>query len=220
MKTFDQLDGIIDEAILPTGEDSVFILKDRSGKVIADKELKHPDVLYLGRAISNKVFSNTRRERYDTISTQTVLDSMNSDKELKRIAGNLYIWCKELVLKSGYVVPEPRPVFYQGNTYYSDLFEDKKGQLQPQIRGGFIKADVDTKHIVDTLVKAGVMKRPEQEHNEHYLPFPNIGALGIRTSWNTNLDLFDVVLSHPYHHDGIAVFEKITSQKAKVEKAC
>jgi hypothetical protein len=214
-KFVDRLDTIIDEIPLPTGGEDVFILRDKKGGPL-EESFSQPDVIYLCDGISRKVFSNTMLERYATVSTQTACNSMHTDNEFRRIGGNFYIWDREIFLRTGYVIANPRVKVSSGDIVYADI-ETKNDDSYPLKTYNAVRAEIDAKKsvkVVDTLFNLGLMEKP-RNYNEHTLPFPQEGIIGVRSGWNTRLGMFDVIPSHPVYHYGLAALEKIVSDKAE-----
>jgi len=166
----------------------------KSKKFVAN--LDHKQMTLLGQEISK-----TYGERYTLLPLQMSYDFVHNNDNFKKMAIDYWMHNREVILEKGSIIAEPTVKEVDGGLQY-----DGKAR----------KAKINDSAVFDTLVKAGLMKKPKKKVWDGGITFEN-GEASVRSYWASGGGCFDAYANWPSrrHGHGVAAFVKTGE---KVEK--
>jgi len=204
---------ILEDMYKPSGDEDWFIAYRKHPERFRGfniENLRHLTEVYLAQMITKEVLGNVN-ERYTVMPVQAAIDLLYSDKKFKKDAC-YWFHNRELILESGLIIPDPRAKVYEGRLEYMVEMTADEGKLKPLKPSDVIKVKIDTNDIVETLVNAGVMKKPDHKILSEGIHFKDGLSVPI-SSWDRDKRRFEVSSIGPLRGSKyqLGVFKKITS---------
>jgi len=217
MTIIDETNQILDKVQLPKGDEDWFILKDKNGEKIT--RTSHTQQTYMGQEITKEVFGKGKG-KYAVASTQKSYDLMHSDEKFKKLMEEYWAHNRELLLKSGLLIPDPQVRDVGGELKYilETQMMASEGKLKPIKSDKAIEVKINKNDAIDTLVKAGVMKEPTHKVYRGGVYFED-GLSSLWSSWGAAGGCPGAVADwlSLRGDDGLAAFEKLPSPQEKID---
>ncbi|MFH0829937.1 MAG: hypothetical protein V1887_02130 [Candidatus Aenigmatarchaeota archaeon] len=200
---------IAGKIVPPTGKETVYFPKWKGSPAEGHNDYKgnglvanldHRQMTLLGQEVSKKV-----GERYTLLPLQVSYDLVHEDKSFKKMNIDYWLHNREVALEKGEIIADP-------------VVKEVNGELKydgKRTRAGISKSDV-----FDTLVNAGLFKKPKKKVWRGSISFEN-GEASVRSAWTTGEGCFNATAGRPSHwaDDGVCALLK-TDEKAELPKMC
>jgi hypothetical protein len=150
---------ILDTMEIPTGKENQFVLTKRYNALV--ENTSHQQGIYIGQQLTKEVFGRGKG-RYALVSMQTSHDLMLSDASYRwGVDNGSFAHNRELILQSGFVIPDPEVRIIDKELKY--FLNGQVINCRKKIGGvGSVPVEIDFDDAVETLIRAGVMKRPDE----------------------------------------------------------
>lgn len=191
---------------MPTGKETVYFPKWKGEPLQGHEDYKNDgfvarlddwQTVYLGHMISEAV-----GKRYTSLPAQKSYDLVHKDKDFKELMKRYWMHNREVILESGYVVPDPVVI-------------ESNGKLMLQENCRKIKVDIDESSVFKTLANAGLMKKPKKKVWDGGISFEN-GEASVRSYWHSDEGCFDASADGPSRRGGGGVLALLkTDEKAE-----
>jgi hypothetical protein len=188
---------IFDKIKMPTEKESVYFPRGRNipdyyRAVFSDTlvgKLNHKEAVLLGQLVSDEI-----GETYALLSVQKIYDLIRRNMKFKRTAERHGIPSREVILESGYIIPDPVVKEAEGKLVYDGVRK---------------KAEINECYVFDTLNKAGLLEDVECKALNGSISFKN-GEASVWSFWNPDWNCFSAFARGPSARltAGIAVFVK------------
>jgi hypothetical protein len=178
---------IFDKINMPTGKETVYFPKWKGEPLQGHEDYKNGgfvarlddwQTVDLGHMISEAV-----GKRYTALPAQKSYDLVHKDKNFKELMKRYWIHDREVILESGYVVPDPVVI-------------ESNGKLMLKENCRKIKVDIDESSVFKTLANAGLMKKPKKKVWDGGISFEN-GEASVRSHWNSDGGCFLALAYRP-----------------------
>jgi hypothetical protein len=159
---------ILDTKETPTGEENWFDLTKRYNIIVGN--VSHQQGVYIGQEVTKEVFGRGNG-RYALPSMQTSHDKMLSDTSYRwRVDDGNFAHNRELILQSGFVIPDPKVRIIDKEFEY--VLNGHVINGRKKIEGvGSVPVEIDFDNAVETLIRAGFMKRPNELYRHEDIDF-------------------------------------------------
>ncbi len=197
---------IAGKIVPPTGKETVYFPKWQGSPLEGHNDYKdkgfvanlnHRQTTLLGQVVS----LNRVGERYTLLPLQDAYNLAHMDNVFKTMVKNYWIHNREVILEKGEIIVDP-------------VVKEVEGELRYD--GKTIKAEINESDVFDTLVKAGLLKKPKKKVWEGSVSFEN-GETSVRSGWDTDGGCFLALAYRPSDRDacGVVALRK-TVEKRKI----